>query len=305
MANSYFILVTLNSRRNRVLLITAKTKVMGIFGNPVEHSFSPLMHNQAFAHLKLDCCYLPFKVLPEQLSMAVDAIKALGFSGVNVTIPHKQAVLPYLDKVSPEAVLIGAVNTIVNFDNELWGYNTDGQGFVRSLREDAKVEPAGKTVILLGAGGAARGVGIQLALEGAEKIYLVNRTPEKAVEIAEVITRHTKTQAEVVAWTAEALKEPMRACQILVNTTSLGMYPDSGTIPPIITDYLSPNILVADLVYNPVQTSLLRVATEHGCHTLSGLGMLLYQGAIAFELWTGVSAPVQIMAETLRKTVIK
>lgn len=283
-----------------MLRITGKTTVIGIFGYPVEHSLSPLMHNTAFKHLNIDYCYVPFPVHPDKVGEAVAAIRALRLRGVNVTIPHKQAVIPFLDEISPEARIIGAVNTIVNRDGALKGYNTDGQGFVRSLREDAGMDPAGKTVILLGAGGSARGVGVQLALAGAKKVYLVNRTPEKAEEIAKVIADNTKAQAEVLPWTKEALEQALGTAQIIVNTTSIGMFPYYASVPPVITALLRPGILVADLVYNPVETGFLTAAAEKGCATLSGLGMLLYQGAIAFELWTGQPAPVTAMQEVLR-----
>lgn len=283
--------------------ITGKTTVLGIFGHPVEHSLSPLMHNTAFQQLKLDYSYVPFPVHPDRVGEAVAAIRALSLRGVNVTIPHKQSVIPFLDELSPEARIIGAVNTIVNCEGHLKGYNTDGQGFVRSLKEDAGTDPVDKTIILLGAGGSARGVGVQLALAGAQKLYLVNRTPEKAEEIAQVIRDNSAAQAEVLPWTREALDQAMGMAQVLVNTTPIGMFPYYASVPPIVTELFKPGLLVADLVYNPVETGLLTAAAEKGCTTLSGLSMLLYQGAIAFELWTGQPAPVTIMQEVLRRSI--
>ena len=283
--------------------ITGKTTVVGIFGHPVEHSFSPLMHNTAFQHLNLNYCYVPFPVHPDRLGEAVTAIRALGLRGVNVTIPHKQGVIPYLDELSPEARIIGAVNTIVNQEGCLKGYNTDGQGFVRSLKEDGGTEPRDKTVILLGAGGSARGVGVQLALAGVKKVYLVSRTPEKGEEIAQVIMDNSAAQAEALPWTKEALELALETAHVLVNTTPIGMYPYYASVPPVVTDLLIPELLVADLVYNPMETGFLLAAKEKGCATLSGLGMLLHQGTIAFELWTGSVAPVMVMRKVLRGCV--
>lgn len=281
--------------------ITGKTKVVGLFGYPVAHSFSPQMHNAAFRQLSLDYCYVPFPVNPDRICEAAAAVRALSLAGVNVTVPHKQGVIAYLDELSSEARLIGAVNTIVNKEGRLVGYNTDGQGFVRSLRTDAGFDPKGKSLILLGAGGAARGVAVQLALAGTRKITIVNRTPKKAEEIVQVINEHTQAEAEVLPWTAESLAPAVRAAAAVVNTTSLGMHPREEEAPPLETDLLVPGTLVADLVYNPVRTLFLQKAEAAGCQTLSGLGMLLHQGAIAFELWTGCTAPIQVMRDALTK----
>ncbi|HEX3031569.1 MAG TPA: shikimate dehydrogenase [Bacillota bacterium] len=284
--------------------ITGKTQVLGIFGSPVEHSFSPAMHNAAFASLGLDFLYAAFHVRPENLDRAVDSIRVLGMRGVNITIPHKQAVMPWLDSIHPSAQIIGAVNTIVNDDGQLTGYNTDGLGFVRSLREEMGTEVKGLKVAILGSGGAARGVGVELALAGADTIFLFNRNPEKAQELAAVIAGHSQAKSVVLPWTAAGLEQLPREL-LLINSTPMGMYPNTDTIPPLVEDYLRNSWLVADLVYNPLETRLLQTAQAKGCQTLSGLGMLLYQGAIAFELWTGCPAPLKVMDAILKKSIEK
>lgn len=284
--------------------ITGKTKVTGIFGSPVEHSFSPLMHNAAFASLGLDYLYAAFRVAPENLAPAVASIRVLGMRGVNITIPHKQAVIPWLDNIHPSAQIIGAVNTIVNDEGRLTGYNTDGQGFVRALREEAGIAAQGLQVAILGCGGAARGVGVELALSGAKTIFLLNRRTEKAEELAGVITAHSTTKAVVLPWNEEGL-EQLPEKLLLINATPMGMHPDIDSSPPLIEQFIKSTWLVADLIYNPLQTKLLRIAQAKGCQTLSGLGMLLFQGAIAFELWTGYPAPLRTMDEVLKKSIEK
>lgn len=278
---------------------TGKTKVYGIFGYPVEHSASPLMQNAAFATCGLDCVYVPFRVPPDGLSAAVEGIKAMGLAGVNITIPHKEAVAVFLDDVSAEAKLIGAVNTVVNLDGRLVGHNTDGRGFLRSLEEEAGFLLPGKTALLLGAGGAARGVAVQLALAGAKKVFIANRRPERAAAIAEVVTGNTGAGAEITDLTEGALARIITSVDLIVNTTPIGMFPNTAAVPPLPLELLEKRQLVADLVYNPMTTSLLQKAKAVGASTLGGLGMLLFQGAIAFELWTGIKAPVDIMRQTL------
>lgn len=287
--------------------ISGGTKVCGIFGHPVEHSFSPAMHNAAFKALGLDYTYVPFPVAPGNLQAAVASVKALGLTGVNVTIPHKEAVLPMLDEISGEAGLIGAVNTIVHRSGSLYGDNTDGRGFLRALREKAGFAPAGKTALILGAGGAARAVAVQLALAGASRLLLANRSEKRAGELADFVLKKTGVNAVVLPWPkgeydvlpGEALLE----AELVVQTTSLGMHPNDSVSPPLPFDRFRPGQVACDLVYNPVETLFLRRAGQTGATTVDGLGMLLYQGALAFELWTGVAAPVDVMREALLKFV--
>lgn len=287
--------------------ISGRTRVCGIFGHPVEHSFSPAMHNAAFDAAGLDYTYVPFPVEPGNLPAAVGAVRALGLAGVNVTIPHKKAVLPLLDDLSEEARLIGAVNTIVNRSGRLYGDNTDGRGFLRSLKERAGFDPAGKTALILGAGGAARAVAVQLALAGARNLLLANRSAERAAELAGFISGKTGVELEVVPWPEgeeEVLPgEALRESDLVVQTTPLGMHPHISKTVPLSFELFRPGQVACDLVYNPVETLFLRDAGRAGAVAVDGLGMLLYQGALAFELWTGKPAPVEVMRKALEEVL--
>ncbi|OPY62429.1 MAG: Quinate/shikimate dehydrogenase [Pelotomaculum sp. PtaU1.Bin065] len=285
--------------------ISGRTKVCGIYGCPVEHSFSPVMHNAAFNALELDFVYVPFLVEPACLPAAVAAVRALGLAGVNVTIPHKQAVLPLLDEVTEEARLIGAVNTIVNKAGRLLGDNTDGRGFLRALLEQAGFNPAGKTALILGAGGAARAVAVQLVLAGARKVFLANRSRERAEALAGLLVENAgPAAAEVVAWPGSGKKpDPPETppADLVVQTTPVEMYPNEGSSISLPFSSFSPGQVVCDLVYNPAETLFMKRAVQAGAVALNGLGMLLYQGVLSFEMWTGKAAPVEVMRESLLK----
>lgn len=279
-------------------MITSSTKLVGLFGHPVGHSQSPLMHNTAFVERKLDYRYLAFDVAPGELANAVQAIRALGMRGVNVTIPHKVAILPLLDEVDPLARQIGAVNTIVNEQGRLIGYNTDGSGYVRSLVEETHLALTEQRVTLLGAGGAARAVACALAQEGVKAIRILNRSREKAEQLAHLL--RPVTDVQVVA--PEAYQEAVESATLLINTTSVGMYPHTEEVP-ISTNWLHSGLIVSDLIYNPLKTKLLAEAERAGAKTHSGLGMFVYQGALAFALWTGVEAPVELMRQTVLRNL--
>lgn len=289
--------------------ISGRTRVCGIFGYPVEHSFSPAMHNAAFAALGLDYIYVPFPVLPANLPGAVAAVRALGLAGVNVTIPHKEAVLPLLDELSEEARLIGAVNTIVNRSGQLHGDNTDGRGFLRSLEEKAGFTPAGKTALILGAGGAARAVAVQLALAGTKRLLLANRSQSRARELAGFVAERTGVRVEMVPWPRKDNEmlpgEALLEAELVVQATPMGMHPNASETVPLPFDLFRPGQVACDLVYNPVETLFLKKAREAGAAAVDGLGMLLYQGALAFELWTGAAAPVEVMREALTKVILE
>jgi shikimate dehydrogenase len=273
------------------------TELYGIFGYPIGHSLSPLMHNTAFAHHGIDALYLPFAVHPSHVESAVKAIVALHIRGVNVTIPHKQAVMPWLDTLAPEARLIGAVNTIHLQDGRLYGYNTDGIGFLRSL-EDAGGAVAGRTALLLGAGGAARAIAVQLCMAGMRRLYLTNRTRPRAEELATFLKQHLPdTDISVVAMGASSLATLLPRTDIVVNATAVGMHADDPMVLPVTA--LRPQHLVCDIVYRPLHTPLLRAAQEQGAQTVDGLGMLLHQGAKAFEIWTGFSFPLALIRAKL------
>lgn len=276
--------------------LTGAAAVVGLIGRPVAHSLSPRMHNRAFAHLGMDWVYVPFEVADHAVSAALAGVKALSIRGVNVTVPHKTAVIPFLDELTPEAAAMGAVNTIVNDSGRLVGHNTDGSGFVRSLREVAGFDPHGARVLVLGAGGAARAVAIALARAGAERVAVANRTESKARRLAEDVARHGASSAGL-SLAREPLAAELRAADAVVQTTSVGMAGDPSL--PLDPDLLAPRHLVADIVYTPLKTPLLRAAEARGCRTLPGWGMLLYQGVEAFECWTGTPAPANVMREAL------
>ncbi len=278
--------------------LSGRTRVAGVFGDPVEHSLSPPMHNAAFAALGLDWVYVPFHVKRDALGAAVRGIAALGMAGVNVTVPHKVAVLEHLDEIDEEARLIGAVNTIVNRSGRLVGYNTDGRGFLRSLERQGGAGPRGASVVVVGAGGAAQAIACSLALHGAARVTIANRSPEKAAALARRIGGYTR--AEGISLDPDELAPRLAGADILVHTTPVGMYPHHDVPPAVPPELLSPGTLVCDIVYTPRETSLIAAARARGCQVVTGEGMLAYQGAIAFELWTGRQAPEDVMLETLQ-----
>jgi shikimate dehydrogenase len=265
-----------------------------LIGDPVAHSLSPAMQNAAFAHLGLDYVYLPFRVKKEDLPEAVNGIRALNMRGANVTIPHKTAVIPLLDGLEPLAQKIGAVNTIVNDSGKLTGYNTDAAGFLRSLMENG-VQPQGKKVAIVGAGGAARAVAFTLAESNAELIIL-NRQQDfnLAVGLAAGLSCFSTAGVKALELNDKNLKASINEAEILINATSVGMSPDADRTP-VPAKFLKPGLVVFDAVYNPSRTRLLKEAGAAGAKIISGIDMLVWQGALAFELWTGAVAPVKIM----------
>ncbi len=288
--------------------ISGRTKICGIYGCPVEHTFSPAIHNAAFDAAGLDYAYVPFRVEHRSLAAAIEALRALGMVGVNVTIPHKETVLPLLDELSDEAKLTGAVNTIVNRAGKLYGDNTDGKGYLRALRE-AGFDPAGKNVLFLGAGGAARAVAMQLALAGVKKINFANRTGRRAVELARAVAEAAGIRVETIPWPEQAGgKLPARVLaesDLVVQATPLGMSPNTDEAVPLPFEAFRPGQTASDLIYNPVETLFLKKAGQAGAETVNGMGMLLHQGTLAFELWTGVAAPLEVMRAALHKELTK
>jgi shikimate dehydrogenase len=273
-------------------------ELYGIFGFPIGHSLSPLMHNTAFAHHQLNAVYLPFAVHPNQIEAAVKAIGALQIRGINVTIPHKQAVMRWLDELSPEARLIGAVNTIHLRDGRLYGYNTDGIGFLRALQE-AGCDVGGRTVLLLGAGGAARAIAVQLCLADTQRLYLANRTQSRAEALAASLKEgFPDADINVTAMGESFLSALLPRIDIVVNATSVGMHPHDHL--PLPVDKLGSRHVVCDIVYRPLHTPLLHAAQCQGARTVDGLGMLLHQGAKAFEIWTGRPFPIALIRTQLQ-----
>lgn len=276
-------------------------KSVALIGYPLGHTLSPAMHNAAFKKLGLDYEYLPVEVAPKELAKALKGFRVPRFAGFNVTIPHKEAVIPLLDEITPVAKVIGAVNTVVNRDGSLVGYNTDGAGFIDSLKEDAKVDPKGKRVVVLGAGGASRAVAVMLAEAKAVEVTLSDIQEDKAHDLAEYIEDYFEIICTSVKPNSQALQDKINAADILVNTTPVGMHPKVHHSPLGEKINLPPSLLVYDLVYNPSETKLLATAKAAGCRTCSGLGMLVRQGALAFTLWTGEEAPVEAMRQAAER----
>ena len=281
--------------------INGQTQVLAVYGCPVEHSLSPAMHNAAIAILRLHYIYIPFSVQPSELRSAVQSIRSLCIRGVNLTVPHKESVLAYLDWISPEANAVGAVNTIHNENGCLRGYNTDGYGFMQPLTDDG-ISVQGKRALVLGAGGAARSVVYRLAMDGAE-VLIANRTVDRARALAQSVNEFIG--AERVKWIgydeSARLANAAAEAELIVNATSMGMHPDVANMPPIPLSSFHPRQIVYDLIYNPAETLLLTEARKAGADTRNGLNMLAYQGAEAFRIWTGISPPVERMLEALKR----
>jgi shikimate dehydrogenase len=273
------------------------TKLVVLLGHPLGHSLSPLIHNTMFDHLDLDYCYLPVEVTRENLAVVFNGLRRMNVVGCNVTIPHKVAILDLLDELDPQAALLGAVNTICFRDGRAIGYNTDGQGFLRSLEEAGMAGVAGKNIFVLGAGGAARAIAMSLATGGAGSIYLCNRNRDKALALGEEINEKIRPCAETVAADLSAQGPVLKRCHLLINTTSVGMHPHDDHLP-ISAEALSAHLTVADIVYNPHTTRLLSAAQAAGCPVVHGIGMLIHQGALGFSLWTGSEPPVDRMLAT-------
>jgi shikimate dehydrogenase len=280
-------------------MISGMTRIYGIFGYPVEHTFSPAMHNAAFKKMKLNSCYVPFAVHPARLAAAAKAVIPLNLQGLNVTVPHKEKIIPYLDGLSEEARLIGAVNTIEVKEGKLIGHNTDGRGFLRSLKEQARFNPRGKKFVCIGSGGAARAVGFSLALAGASGILFRDIDSKKASTLARDIER--KTGVPVRSISQDALEASTHEADCIINATPLGL--KKGDTMPVPDRFIQSKHLVCDLVYNPPATALLKAARAKKATTLEGLGMLLFQGVIAFEIWTGEKAPVAVMKAALIRQI--
>jgi shikimate dehydrogenase len=276
---------------------SVKTKFIFLLGNPLGHSISPPMHNRVFEKLDLDYCYIPVQVTPENLKTVFSGLTKMNVAGFNVTIPHKIRIIEHLDALDPLAATIGAVNTIRIDEGKTRGYNTDGEGFIRSLEEEGKVLVHDKRIFLLGCGGASRAIAMTLAFRGAAKIFISNRTLAKAEALAAEINEEIRDCAKAIAIIPELQRETIKSCDILVNSTSLGMQPwDQES--PIAKESLFEHLVVADIVYNPHTTQLLANAQAKGCRIVHGLGMLIHQGAAAFKLWTDIDPLIPEMTET-------
>jgi shikimate dehydrogenase len=275
--------------------VSFKPELCCLFGKPVAENPTQPMIEAAFRHHGLDWRYVQFEIEPEALADAVRGMRAMGFRGGNVTTPHKVAIVKHLDRIAESASLMGAVNCIVRRGDELVGENTDGKGFVQSLR--GVTDPAGKKAVILGAGGAARAIGVELALAGARSLVIVNRSRDKARELAELIRTGTGVPAEAEPWKGE-YEVPANA-DVVVNATSIGLHPDITARIPLNAETLARGMVVADVIPNPPETRLLQEARGRGCTVLDGLGMLVNQGVIGFKYWTGIDAEPAVMRRAL------
>jgi shikimate dehydrogenase len=275
-----------------------RAELVGVLGHPVSENPTVVMHEAAFAELGLYWRYLTVEVLPADLAAAMKGVRAFNMRGVNLTIPHKVAVLPYLDDVKPDAALMGAVNTVVRVGDRLVGENTDGKGFLTALTRDAGVDPRGRGVVVLGAGGAARAIAVELALAGAARLTIVNRSIERGRELVDLLNSRTPAKAEFAAWSGP-YAIPV-GTDILVNATSIGLAPNVENKPEVAYESITSGMVVCDVIPAPT-TPFLAEARRRGAKTVDGLGMLVYQGAIGFKLWTGLDAPVTVMHDALAR----
>ena len=281
-------------------IITGHTQLTGLLGSPVAHSISPMMHNEAFAQLDLDYAYLAFDVKEEELETAIEGLRAMKVKGFNLTMPNKNRMCRLCDKLSPVAQITGAVNTVVNKNGIFVGHTTDGIGYMESVKE-ADLNIIGEKITVLGAGGAATSIIAQAAFDGVREISIFNRigtSYERMQEIIEKLEAQTDCKLNLFTYDFEdVLRQELSESILLVNTTSVGMAPNIENSLITDTTMFHPKLTVSDIIYNPEETKLLRLAKEAGCKTFNGLHMLLYQGAAAFKLWTGQEMPIQVIKE--------
>jgi shikimate dehydrogenase len=288
--------------------IDGSTKLVGVFGWPVTHTASPAMHNAAFEALRMNWAYLAFPVHPQSLRSALHGARDLGLAGINLTVPHKILGLDIVDEVDSQARRLGAVNTICIENNQMRGFNTDGYGFAKAIKEEFNLSLRGKRVLVLGAGGAGRAIAIQCALDGAAKVFVANRTPSKIEPIARDVSA-TKTSFQALELKSAEVARNIGDVDLLVNATTVGLAPKTEAAPAeaeslgLDSSLFSSRLFVYDAIYQPAETALLRVAAEAGAKVANGLGMLLHQGARSFELWTKRKAPVAVMRRALHAAV--
>lgn len=275
-----------------------RAELTGVFGDPVDDNPTGVVEEAAFAAKNLNYHYLTIKVLPEDLGKAMDSVKIFDMKGINLTMPHKIKVLPYLDELSPAAEIIGAVNTVIQKEGKLFGENTDGKGFVTALKNSGETLDK-KNVTILGAGGAARAIAVECALNGAAYINIINCSIEKGEELASLIQMKTDSSAKYLNW-KNNMAIPSDT-DILINATSIGFSPNVTDKPDIDYTSITPEMCVCDVIFNPAETIFLKTAAENGAKTITGLGMLVQQAALNFTLWTGVEAPVDVMEDALKK----
>jgi shikimate dehydrogenase len=285
-------------KREKYMAKNYRAELVGVFGNPVDENPTGVMEEAAFAAKGLNYRYLTIKVLEKDLAPAMQAVRIFGMRGINLTIPHKVSVLPYLDELTEAAEIIGAVNTVINEKNRLIGENTDGKGFLAALGDEG-VPVRNKKILILGAGGAARAIAVECALAGADRITIVNRNTGRGKELAELIKNRTGAQSHYLRWDHSVTIPP--ETEILINATSIGLFPDVNSKPDIDYDSISADMVVSDVVFNDPHTLFLQEAEKRGAGSVNGLGMLAHQGALNFKLWTGTEAPLAVMESVLKK----
>ncbi len=282
--------------------ITGHTELIGLMAYPIRHSSSPAIHNEAFAYLGLDYAYLAFEVDQDTLGDAIKGMRALKMPGANLSMPNKAAVIPYLDNLSPAARLCGAVNTIVNKDGILTGHITDGMGYMQALKDDG-IDVIGKKMTIAGSGGAATAIQIQAALDGVKEISIFNirdKFWDNARETVDKIIEQTDCKAALYDLAdLDKLKEEIEDSYLFANATGMGMKPREGQTYIPDQSFFRPDLVVTDVVYSPAETAMLKLAKEAGCKTMNGMGMLLFQAAEAFRLWTGREMPINHMKQVL------
>jgi shikimate dehydrogenase len=282
--------------------ISGKTKLCCVIGDPVEHSLSPVMHNAAFKELNLDFVYIAFTVRKDELKNAIAGARSLQVHGLNVTMPHKTAIMKHLDEIDPTAKSIGAINTVLNVDRKLVGYITDGVGAIKALKENS-VSLEGKKLLLLGAGGAAKAIAFHVAQE-VEELKILNRTAQKANDLAEALHKKFDKKVSGNTLSSETIKKELEDTDILVNATSVGMHPNVNQ-SLVDSTWLRPDLCVMDIIYNPLETKLAKDAKSVGAKVVSGIEMLVYQGAASFEIWINHPAPVRVMKEAILNKLAK
>ncbi len=281
--------------------INGETKIVGVIGFPIEHTASPLMHNAAFQHLGLNYIYLPFLVKPGELKKAVEGLKALNVKGFNVTIPYKNEVANYVDELKGEASFIHSVNTVVREGDRFIGYSTDGEGFMKSLEEEG-IKIKGKSVLIIGAGGASTAISFSLLKEGISSLYIINRGKERGEKLRNLLLKiYPNSPIHFFPLERKVFPSLLPEVDILINSTPIGMREGDPLL--FNPDFLPSHTVICDIVYKPLYTPLIEEAKKRGNKVVTGLGMLLHQGAIAFRLWTGVEPPLEVMKEALYKAL--
>lgn len=280
------------------ILIDGNTKIVGVIGNPVEHSLSPVMHNAAFKELNLNYVYVPFKVKGENLKNIIATSNNLNIKGLNVTIPHKINILKYLDNLDPIAKLIGAVNTI-DF-KDIKGYNTDGIGALKAIKEVTSIK--NKKIVIAGCGGASRAISFQFSNSNIDEIVIINRNLKKAESLKNDILK-SGLKDNVKSNSLENLKDELKTADIFIDTTPVGMYPNNNDKPIATSDMFHEDLIVNDIVYNPLETSLIKEAKKANVAAINGIKMLVYQGAESFKIWTSYDGPIDVMEKAILKNM--